>query len=83
MNPHLAAASAPVVIPLVVTLGYALACWIWPFKPCRRCSGLGKRRPPSGRAFRYCRRCKGTGARLRAGRWIYNHFTRIRRDGAR
>jgi hypothetical protein len=63
-----------------VTLGYAVACWVWPFRPCRRCAGVGKRRSPSGRAFRYCPRCKGTGARLRAGRWLYNAITRTYRD---
>jgi hypothetical protein len=63
-----------------VTLGYAVACWVWPFRPCRRCGGVGKRRSPSGRAFRYCPRCKGTGARLRAGRWLYNAITRLHRE---
>nr|WP_246568943.1 hypothetical protein [Polymorphospora rubra] len=66
-----------------VTLGYVLACTVWPFKACRRCTGTGRRRSPSGRAFRECRRCDGTGRRLRAGRWLYNHFARIHRDGTR
>ncbi len=68
---------------LLVTLGYAVACWIWPFKACPRCHGTGKRLSPSKRAFRLCRRCDGTGRRLRAGRWIYNQLSRVRRDGSR
>jgi DnaJ-class molecular chaperone len=67
-------------LTLAVTIGYTLACWIWPFRACRRCHGLGKRRSPSGRTFRYCRSCKGSGAKLRAGRWIYNHLSSTRRD---
>jgi hypothetical protein len=83
VHPHLGAASAAIVAALAVTLGYGLACWVWPFKPCPRCHGTGKKRSPSGRAFRACRRCDGTGARLRAGRWIYNQLSRLRREGSR
>lgn len=48
--------------------GYLVACLIWPFASCWRCGGDGKRRSPSGRAWRLCRRCGGTGARVRFGR---------------
>jgi len=54
--------------------GYVIACAIWPFRVCRRCDGSGKRRSPSGRAWRKCRRCKGVGARLRFGRHAYNYL---------
>lgn len=80
MNPHLSATIGLILALLTVTLGYAFACWVWPFKACRKCSGDGKRRSPSGRAFRLCRRCDGTGRRLRAGRWIYNQFARRHQD---
>jgi hypothetical protein len=80
VNPHLATASALIAPLIVLTLGYTLACWIWPFKHCPKCDGTGKRRSPSGKAFRLCRRCEGTGRRLRAGRWIYNRLSGIRRD---
>ncbi|GII20845.1 hypothetical protein [Planosporangium mesophilum] len=83
MDPHVTAASLPVLALLAVTLGYAVGCWIWPFRACRRCAGTGKRRSPSGRGIRLCRRCRGTGLRLRAGRWIYNQLTRLRKDGTR
>jgi hypothetical protein len=83
LNPHVTAASALILALLAVTVCYAVACWIWPFKACRKCDGTGKRRSPSGRAFRLCRRCDGTGRRLRAGRWIYNHLSRRRREASR
>ena len=82
MTAQLVAASAPITIPLLITLGYAVACWIWPFKPCRRCDGNGKRRSPSGRAWRDCPRCRGGGGRLRAGRRIYNYLARTRKDAS-
>jgi hypothetical protein len=61
---------------------YALGCWIWPFASCRRCAGSGKRRSPSGRAWRRCKRCKGSGARVRLGRRLYNAARRRARDAA-
>jgi DnaJ-class molecular chaperone len=83
VNPQLTTASALLLTLTAITVGYAVACWIWPFKACPRCTGTGKRRSPSGRAFRLCRRCDGTGRRLRAGRWIYNQLSRTHRDGTR
>ena len=80
MNPHLGAAGTLSLTLAAITVGYAVACWIWPFKSCRKCGGDGKKRSPSGRAFRLCRRCTGTGRRLRAGRWIYNRLSSVRRD---
>ena len=80
MDSHLIAAITPALALIVITLGYSLACWIWPFKACRRCEGSGKKRSPSGRAFRLCRRCYRTGRRLPAGRWIYNRLSGVRRD---
>lgn len=59
---------------------YVIACVIWPFKPCTRCSGYGKFPTPGGRSWRHCRHCQGTGAKLRAGRRIYNHL-RAHRPG--
>ena len=50
---------------------YLAACAWWPFKACRRCDGCGKRRSPSGKAWRPCPRCDGSGRRVRFGRWLY------------
>lgn len=60
--------------------GYVLTCYVWPFKSCRRCTGSGKRRSPSGRAWRKCPRCKGGGERLRFGRRAWNFYRRFHRD---
>ncbi len=83
MNPHVTPAITLTLAALAVTLCYAVGCWIWPFRNCRKCAGLGKKRSPSGRAFRLCRRCHGTGRRLRAGRWIYNQLSHRRRESRR
>ena len=50
-----------------LTLGYLVACWLFPFGHCRRCDGSGKRPSPSGRTFRLCRRCDGTGRACASG----------------
>jgi hypothetical protein len=65
---------------IVVTLGYAFTCWLWPFKACRRCAGTGSKRGPIGRIYRLCRRCHGDGLRLRTGRRIANHLRQLHRD---
>lgn len=80
MTPHTHAASVLFLVLATVTVRYGLRCWITPFRPCRRCQGLGRRRA-GRRTVRHCRPCRGTGVRLRAGRWIYNHFVNIRRAG--
>lgn len=59
------------VLALGALVIYVLACAVWPFAGCRRCGGSGKRRSPSGRAWRECRRCIGSGRRVRAGRRLY------------
>lgn len=59
---------------LVLVIGYAIACVIWPFRACRHCEGTGRFLSPTGRAWRHCLYCEGTGARLRLSRWIFNHL---------
>ena len=68
---------------VVVTLGYAFGCWLWPFGACRRCKGTGKRRSPFGRAFGLCRRCDGTGRTLRIGRRIINSLRELHDKGSK
>jgi hypothetical protein len=60
---------------------YACACYVWPFKACRKCGGSGRLKSPSGRAFRLCPRCKHTGRRLRFGRRVWNYVQRTRKEG--
>ncbi|WP_152363821.1 hypothetical protein [Microlunatus speluncae] len=71
-----------VLAVLAVAVGggllYALACRIWPFAACRRCTGSGKRRSPGGKAWRDCGRCKGTGKRLRVGWRLVNNAKKNR-----
>lgn len=62
---------------IIFTLGYGLSCAIWPFKPCRRCHGVGKLRSPFLPALRYCPHCRGTGLRLRLGRKAWNAYRRL------
>ena len=73
-------AAIAILAALLWTAVYALGCWIWPFKACRRCDGSGKLRSPSGRAWRRCKRCRGGGGRLRGGRWLWNRVVRLRRE---
>lgn len=64
-------APAALVVVLIV-VGYAVTCWLWPYTACGRCGGSGKARSPSGKAFRDCRRCRGSGRRVRLGRRLWN-----------
>jgi hypothetical protein len=64
---------------IIVALGYAWSCAVYPYRPCRSCRGLGHFRSPILRAIRLCRRCSGTGRTLRAGRRAYNAAVRARR----
>jgi len=60
-----------IVLGLLLGTGYVLACALWPFAACRRCKGTGKKRSPSGKAWRSCGRCEGSGRRVRLGRLLY------------
>jgi hypothetical protein len=84
-------------IALLITLGYALKCWIKPFTHCHRCGGTGDSprrwtdrirygqpgKPRAARGRPACPHCRGTGLRLRIGRRIYNHLARLHRDATR
>ena len=83
MDPHPGTAHPLLLLAVVVTLGYATACWMFPFRNCPLCHGTGKRRSSSGSTFRYCRWCRGTGGRLRIGRRLWNAAARLHRGGTR
>jgi DnaJ-class molecular chaperone len=68
---------------VAVVGGYVVACWVWPSTACRKCESHGKRRSPTGRAFKICRRCKGTGRRIRTGRRIFNWLRVLSQEGTR
>lgn len=61
---------------------YALACWVFPFGRCRRCSGGGIGKTLIMRRLRACRACHGSGRRLRIGRRVYNTLHHIGTDAA-
>lgn len=82
MTPHLTAAIAAAALPIAVTLGYAVRCWISPFTKCQRCHGTGRTTTRILRRPRACRRCD-RGYRLRTGRRIYNYFHRLRSEATR
>jgi hypothetical protein len=67
-----------ITVALVVA-GYAAVCWRWPFVPCPRSQGTGKRRSWWGGSFRDCRRCDGTARRLRTGQRVFT-WLRVLRD---
>lgn len=69
-------------LALVWAAGYVVACAIWPFAACGRCKGTGKRRSPTGKAWRRCGRCKGGGSRLRVGRHVWNYLHTKSKDAA-
>ncbi|WAZ23169.1 hypothetical protein STRCI_004494 [Streptomyces cinnabarinus] len=72
---------------LAITVSYAGLCAVSPFGNCRKCNGWGfqTKTDRKGRIKRGkdCRRCKATGKRIRAGRWLYNRWSRIYRAGTR
>jgi len=70
------------LLALAVTVGYVLLCAVWPFRPCSRCAGTGKRRGPVG-GIRRCPTCRATGLRIRAGRHLWNYLRRTRDEGMR
>jgi hypothetical protein len=83
LHPHPIAASTLILALLAVTFCYFAACAVWPFTACRKCGGAGRRRSPSGRAWRYCHHCGGSGARLRTGRRIWNYLRNKHKEGHR
>lgn len=62
------------------TVGYVIACRIWPYANCRKCKGAGRFRSPSGRAWRNCRRCKGSGSRIRFGRRVWTKLAGVKKS---
>lgn len=62
------------IVALLCAVGYAFACWWWPWTSCRRCEGKGRFRSPSGKNWRKCPRCKGASSKVRLGRRIWDYL---------
>ena len=52
---------------LVVAAGWYVSVRVYPFAPCRVCSGSGKMPGSNRDRWGGCRRCGGSGKRLRLG----------------
>jgi hypothetical protein len=91
MTLHAATATQPpighgwlVLALLGAACWYALLCAVRPFKPHRRCGGLGRLHAGGGRAWKPCkgwRGCGGHGVKLRHGRRLYAYLKRRHEAG--
>lgn len=75
MHPGTDPASALILVFAMFTLGYIVSCWIWPFKPCRRCDGRGH-----GLRLRIGRKAWNTYRRLHHAHTRDRHNDRHNRD---
>ena len=46
---------------------YVASLYVWPFRPCPRCSGKGTNRGSNRRRFGKCKKCEGTRSVQRIG----------------
>lgn len=83
MTPHVAIAITLATTLIIITFGYASACYVKPFGRCRKCNGTGRTTTRTLRRARWCRRCDATGLRLRIGRHVFNAIRRLYDDGTR
>jgi hypothetical protein len=82
-----------VLIVLAAALAYAARAYAFPFRPCRRCGGSGRKKGSARRRPDLCSRCGGTGRVHRPGAPLlhrtvldlrtYRTRQRQRRDAAR
>lgn len=56
-----------ILIILLAIGGYTGSRYLWPFRPCMRCGGSGRRKGSNRKRFGECRRCKATGRLRRIG----------------
>jgi hypothetical protein len=80
VDPQTIGATALIIAPTVITVRYALVCWLKPFVACKRCAGGGTKRTAILRRQRRCWRCNGNGRHLRAGRVAFNAGRRFGQD---
>jgi DnaJ-class molecular chaperone len=57
---------------VIVAAGYYVSLRIWPYRPCKRCSGGGRNAGSNRKRFGTCGRCGGSGRALRLGARMLN-----------
>ena len=55
------------LIGCAVALAWVISLYLWPFAPCRRCSGKGTNAGSNRKRFGDCKGCGGTRRRQRPG----------------
>jgi DnaJ-class molecular chaperone len=63
---------------------WAVSVYVYPFRPCGRCGGTGRKKGSSRRRFDLCHRCAGTGRVQRIGsRAVHRTVLSVRSEMAR
>ncbi|WP_051468412.1 hypothetical protein [Actinomadura oligospora] len=55
------------LLTMAAAVIWAVSVYTYPFRPCRRCSGTGRKPGSNRRRFGPCNRCSGTGRSQRLG----------------
>ena len=55
------------LIALIAFACWAISVYLYPFRPCGRCGGTGRKKGSTRRRFDLCRHCSGTGRVQRIG----------------
>lgn len=63
-------------VAVLTVLGWLVSLWLWPFAPCRKCSGSGTNAGSNKKRFGTCRKCGGTRRRERFGARYVNRALR-------
>ncbi|MFG1850826.1 hypothetical protein ACGFJT_03215 [Actinomadura geliboluensis] len=56
-----------ILLGMAAALVWAVSVYTYPFRPCRRCQGTGRKPGSTRRRFGPCNRCGGTGRTQRTG----------------
>jgi hypothetical protein len=73
-----------ILVGLGAAAAYAGSLYLWPFRPCGRCSGTGRSKGSSRKRYGLCPRCHGSGRRRRLGaRTVHRGALSIRRNRSR
>ena len=56
-----------ILLGLAAAVVYAGSLYVFPFRPCGKCKGSGRKAGSNRRRFGHCGRCGGSGRRRRLG----------------